>query len=100
MAALTVATLALYGCMCIFWALPQNLLAGKAAAVGLGMVTMLGNVGGFVAPIIFGKLKDATGNFKLAFISVGLSLMLSVAGIIWSAAMARAQRRAANAIAG
>jgi hypothetical protein len=34
----------------LFWTLPTALLAGAAAAGGIGLINAVGNLGGFVAP--------------------------------------------------
>jgi ACS family tartrate transporter-like MFS transporter len=50
-------------------------LSGTAAAVGIAMVSVSGNIGGILGPSIAGRLKDATGGMTITFVGVaGLSL--------------------------
>jgi ACS family tartrate transporter-like MFS transporter len=45
-----------------FWALPPTFLRGRAAAGGIALINSVGNIGGFVGPIIIGYFegKDPT----------------------------------------
>ena len=36
----------------IFWTLPTEYMTGFAAAAGIGLINSLGNLGGFLAPIL------------------------------------------------
>lgn len=47
-----------------FWTLPTAYLGGGAAAVAIGTINSVGNLGGFVGPYVFGYLKDATGHYE------------------------------------
>lgn len=66
---ITAATYAPYG---PFWSLPSLFLTGSSAAVGLAAINSIANLGGFVGPVAYGALKDATGSIYagLAFVSV------------------------------
>jgi sugar phosphate permease len=56
----------------IFWALPTEYLTGYAAAAGIGLINSLGNLGGFLAPILRDSFKAAYGgNAGLYVLSVG-----------------------------
>lgn len=96
-AAITLATMGLYGVQCTFWALPPAAFSKKMVAVGVAIVAAEGQLGGFFAPIIFGKLRDATGNYKLAFLSVTCAMIVTalacIVGTLWS--RARQKREAA-----
>ena len=51
----------------VFWCLPSSFLRGAGAAAGIGLINSLGNLGGFFGPNLFGSVKNATGNYSLAF---------------------------------
>jgi sugar phosphate permease len=56
----------------IFWTLPTEYLTGYAAAAGIGLINSLGNLGGFLAPILRDSFKEAYGgNAGLYVLSVG-----------------------------
>jgi D-galactonate transporter len=59
-----------------FWGLPTAFLSGSAAAGGIALINAVGNLGGFVGPMLMGTLKDATGSY-----AAGLRL-LAVAYVI------------------
>ncbi len=65
----------------IFWTLPTAVLRGSAAAVGIAAINSLGNLGGFVSPLLVGRLNDVTGYsmaglWALAAISVLAAIMV------------------------
>jgi MFS family permease len=47
-----------------FWTVPASFLSGAASAGGYAAISSLGVVGGFVAPVIMGNLRDLTGDFR------------------------------------
>jgi ACS family tartrate transporter-like MFS transporter len=47
-----------------FWTVPSALLTKSAAAVSVGLINTLGNLGGFVGPAVFGYLTTRTGRFE------------------------------------
>ena len=56
----------------IFWTLPTEYMTGYAAAAGIGLINSLGNLGGFLAPILRDYFKAAYGgNAGLYFLAVG-----------------------------
>ncbi|MCL4401761.1 MAG: MFS transporter [Acidobacteria bacterium] len=63
-----------------FWTVPTALLTRSAAAVAVGIINSLGNLGGFVGPYVFGYLRTRTGRFDsgLAF----LVICLLIAGLL------------------
>lgn len=50
-----------------FWSLPTKYLTAATAAVSIGFINAVGNLGGFVGPYMIGDIKSATGNFQLAY---------------------------------
>lgn len=63
LAAVAVATVGIYGSKPSFWPLPSEFLTGTAAAGGIAMINCIGNLGGFVGPLMVGWIKDTTGSF-------------------------------------
>ncbi|MGC8985744.1 MAG: MFS transporter, partial [Thermoplasmata archaeon] len=61
-----------FSVMVTFWALPQEFLTGASAAVGIGLINAVGNLGGFVGPYVAGYLHDLLGSYyySLAFLSI------------------------------
>ncbi len=47
-----------------FWAIPPTYLRKEAAAVGIGLVSSIGVVGGFVSPTLLGYIKEQTGSLS------------------------------------
>ena len=64
LAAMSVATVGLYGSKPAFWPLPSEFLSGTGAAAGIALVNSIGNLGGFAGPYAVGWLKDATGTYQ------------------------------------
>lgn len=60
-------------------------LSGAAAATGIATINSIGNLGGFVGPVMIGWIKDKTGSFSggLAFVA-GLLVMSAVLTLILS----------------
>lgn len=59
-----------------FYQIPPTFLTGVAAAGVFGLVNSLGNLGGFVAPTVFGILRDSTGSFIVPLIVMACVLAL------------------------
>jgi sugar phosphate permease len=63
-----------------FWAVPTAFLTDSAAAASIGLINSLGNLGGFVGPLMMGYLVHRTHSF-----SAGLSYLvgsLCLSGIL------------------
>jgi ACS family tartrate transporter-like MFS transporter len=67
-AGLVVVNVGVMGFTVAFWSVSSSLLRGTAAAAGIALVNSLGNVGGAVGPFTIGRLKDATGGTRDAFL--------------------------------
>lgn len=73
-----------------FWTLPTLLLGGSAAAVAVGTINSVGNVGGFAGPYVFGWLRTSSGNFDLSlWVLVGITVL---AGLLALALRRRTSR--------
>jgi ACS family tartrate transporter-like MFS transporter len=60
---LCLATLGVWSMFGVFWAIAADLLAGPAAAAGLAFINSVGTLGGVVAPLLMGYIRDVTGVF-------------------------------------
>jgi len=75
---------AFYGFQPCFWAVPTRFLSESAAAASIGLINSVGNLGGFVGPVVMGYLAKRTHSFTpgllylVASLFVSGALMLSV----------------------
>src|ERR1700687_3476573 len=60
-----------------FWPIPTKFLSESAAAAGIGMINSVGNLGGFVGPMIMGYLVTRTRSFAAGMLYLVGSLFLS-----------------------
>ncbi len=60
-----------------FWALPTAMLSGTAAAGGIALINAVGNLGGFLGPYMMGAIKDATGSFPIALLSIAMGALVA-----------------------
>ncbi|MCD1265142.1 MFS transporter [Shinella sumterensis] len=74
---ITITACAIFSALPNFWAIPSRFLSGPAAAAGIALINTIGNVAGFAAPYITGRVKDATGVYELPMFIVGAFLLLS-----------------------
>jgi ACS family tartrate transporter-like MFS transporter len=73
---LTFSTVGLLGAIPIFWSLPTGFLTGSAAAAGIGVIAVIGNLGGFFGPAFTGAMEDSTGDFVTPFLVLGGLLLV------------------------
>jgi ACS family tartrate transporter-like MFS transporter len=60
---------------------PQQFLAGRAAAAGLAAMNTITMFSGFIGPVWMGIMKDKTGHFDIGLIGLLLP-SLAAAGIM------------------
>lgn len=77
LAAMSVATIGLYGTKPAFWPLPSEFLCGTGAAAGIALVNSIGGLGGFIGPYVLGWLKDATGSYDAGIYFLACSALVS-----------------------
>jgi MFS transporter, ACS family, tartrate transporter len=78
-----------------FWAVPSTFLSESAAAASIGLINSLGNLGGFVGPLMMGYLVTRTRSFTAGLLYLVGSLCLS--GFLMLGVGAARQRIAAVA---
>lgn len=84
------ALVGMYASLVVFWTLPTSTLRVDERPVGIALVTCVGLVGSFLAPIITGWLKEATGSYQSG-------MFLAAAGLVIAALTARVGSRASAA---
>lgn len=92
--ALTAMVLALIGTMSaipVFWQMPNMLLSGGAAAVGVALINSVANLAGFGAPYLMGLIKTSTGKVAPGLYLV--AIVEALAAVLAIAFIARMQRR-------
>ena len=71
---------AFYGFQPVFWTVPTIFLGESAAAASIGLINSVGNLGGFVGPMIMGFLASRMHSFSAALLYLVGSLFM--AGIL------------------
>lgn len=82
--AITVAVSAFLCAGPISWAFPTAFLTGAAAAAGIGLINSIGNLGGFVAPVMRTAINDVvpTASGAWGVVSLGVLAFLAAA-MLW-----------------
>jgi D-galactonate transporter len=65
---ISLAAVGILGAIPVFWSLPTAFLTGTAAAGGIALIAVIGNLGGFVGPAFTGITEDSTGDFTMPFV--------------------------------
>jgi ACS family tartrate transporter-like MFS transporter len=73
------------------WAMPSLFLSGASAAAGIALINSMGNLGGFIGPVLVGWLKDRWGSYAGGLYVVGGMCALSAVVVV---ALARQTERA------
>lgn len=66
-----------YGFQPVFWAVPTLFLSESAAAASIGLINAMGNLGGFVGPMVMGYLLGRTHSFSAGSLYLVASLFAS-----------------------
>jgi ACS family tartrate transporter-like MFS transporter len=82
LAMLSIAAFGIWGTLGPFWTLPTAFLRGTAAAGGIALVNSVGNVGGFVGPILVGWVRDTTGQFSAGLLLLAAILIVGAAVVL------------------
>ncbi|WP_304991325.1 MFS transporter [Burkholderia plantarii] len=65
----------------LFWPIPQQHLDARIAAGVLALVNSIGNLGGFVAPAVFGLLEQHTGSIRGGLTGLSATSLAAVAAV-------------------
>ena len=63
----------------LFWSLNSSLMTGAAAAVCIALVNTLAQFGGLVGPWMIGFVRQSTGSFTLALLTIAAFLLVAAA---------------------
>lgn len=70
----------------VFWTLPTSFLVGGAAASGIALINSIGNLGGFLAPIVKNAADeafgDAGGSYALAAIAAFGAVLIACSHLV------------------
>ncbi|RKP47408.1 MFS transporter [Trinickia fusca] len=90
MIAITVATAGMYVAYSVFWAMPSDILSGRAAAGGIAVINTIGLFGGFLSPTMIGWANTVTHNAQAGLlVIVGLVVVGSLLLLTMPAAGSR-----------
>jgi ACS family tartrate transporter-like MFS transporter len=64
-----------------FWCIPSAMFTGTAAAAAIALINSIGNLGGYLGPMLLGKAKDATGSYSTGMLILG-GLALAAAAMM------------------
>ena len=72
--------LTLYPYLPAFWTHPTARLTASSAALAVGMINSIGNLGGYLGPMMVGKLKTSSGNYQSGLFFLASCIL--VAGLL------------------
>jgi ACS family phthalate transporter-like MFS transporter len=75
-ACLSLVSISYFAAAAIIWTIPPAYLKGSAAAGGIGIISSLGQVGAFFAPILLGWIKTVSGSFSAGILLVAALVFL------------------------
>lgn len=78
---LTVAFVGYFGATAPFWTLPSSFLTGAAAAAAIAAILVVGNLGNFSGPALFGWLSDRMHSHAAGLIGSGSIAALAGIGL-------------------
>lgn len=79
MVGFTLFAVGLYCAINVFWTIPATLVTGLQAATAIALVNSIGNLSGFFAPMLLGKLYIHTGSYRISFLVI--ALVVAAAGL-------------------
>ena len=77
------ATAGIYAAYVVFWALAANVFQGSAATGGFALINAIGLWGGFVSPMVVGRLTTLTGTMAAGMVCMSIVAACG-AVILWS----------------
>ncbi len=81
-AMLCLAAAGIHGYLPVFWSLPMSFLTGSVAAVAIGLINSVGNLGGFVGPYVVGYVNSATNSFFGGLLYLSISALIAACLIL------------------
>jgi len=86
---LTIGAVGVWAMFGTFWALPTEFLQGTAAAGGIALINSIGCLNGWAAPVLVGRLKDATHHYSAGLLAVAACLLCSGLLVLLMGALTR-----------
>lgn len=80
--ALTLVTVGISAAKPPLWSMPTLFLSGPAAAAGIATINSIGNLGGFVGPMMIGVIRQQTGSYTWGLYFVAGLLILSALTVL------------------
>jgi ACS family tartrate transporter-like MFS transporter len=80
--ALTIVNIGVNGTKGPVWAMPSMFLTGTSAAAGIALINSMGNLGGFVGPVLIGWMKDRWGSYTVGLDVVGALCAMSAVVVV------------------
>lgn len=77
LAVFSMASVAIFSAMPIFWALPPSYLPKQTAAVGIALISSIGITSGIFSPWVIGYIKMHSGSMDLALYLVATLLLIA-----------------------
>ena len=68
---LSVATAGILGAYGPIWTIPNTFLSKSAVAASNGLITSVGNLGGFIGPFLVGYFSSRTGSYSAGLLGMG-----------------------------
>lgn len=87
---LSIAMMGNYGSGPSFWPMASTFLTGTAAAGAIALINSIGNLGGFIGPLIVGWAKEATNSFSAGLYALAGSIFLGAVITFFAAPKERA----------
>nr|WP_154324689.1 MFS transporter [Pantoea sp. 201603H] len=75
--ALTLVTVGISASKAPLWSMPTLFLSGPAAAAGIATINSIGNLGGFIGPMMIGVIRQQTGSYTWGLYFVAGLLAIS-----------------------
>lgn len=80
--ALTVCMTGIFSALPSFWALTSVLYTTSTIAVAIAVINSFANLTGYVAPMVVGLLRDASGDFASGMLVLGIALFFAGVGAL------------------
>ena len=91
LAGLCVAAMGIWCANTVFWTVPMRIFSGVSAAAALGLINSVGNLGGFVGPYLTGWIRQVSGGYPAALVTLGCAL--AAFGVVVFVFLTVAERR-------
>jgi len=92
---LSIATIGIYGSRPPFWPMASTFLTGTAAAGAIALINSIGNLGGYLGPLIVGWAKEVTNSFNAGLYFLAASILLGAVITFFAAPKEHAEALAA-----